>query len=128
MSAGKDTLRTPLGKVRGLGAARHGSGHFLTQRISALALVPLTIWFVWAVASHAGASYTAAAAFLAHPVNAGLMLLFVLTGIYHFTIGLQVVIEDYTGGGTRLALILINKFAAAAIALACVLAILKLAV
>lgn len=127
MSAPKNSLRTPMARVRGLGAARMGTDHFVTQRVTAIALVPLVLWFVWAVAAHAGATYTASAAFLGHPVNAALMLLLVLTGIYHMMIGLQVVIEDYTADATRVVLLLVNKFACAVVALACTIAILKLA-
>lgn len=129
MAGAKTSMRTPLGKVRGLGAARHGTGHFIAQRISAVALIPLVLWFVWAVAAHAGADYSAAIRFLSHPVNAGLMLLLVLAGIYHFMLGLQVVIEDYVHTeGLKILSLLANKFVAAALAVAAVIAILKLAV
>lgn len=127
MSAPKTSLRTPMARVRGLGAARKGTDHFVVQRVTAIALVPLVLWFVWAVAAHAGATYTSSAAFLSHPVNATLMLLLVLTGIYHLMIGLQVVIEDYSAAATRLTLLLLNQFACAVVALACTIAILKLA-
>ena len=96
--------------------------------MSAIALAPLAIWFVWAIVAHAGASYAETVGFLSHPVNAALMLLFAVTGIYHFMVGLQVVIEDYVHGeGMKIAALLLNKFACAALALACVIAILKLA-
>jgi len=127
MSTPKTSLRTPMAKVRGLGAAKKGTDHFVVQRVTAIALIPLVIWFVWAIAAHAGATYTASTAFLAHPVNATLLLLLVLTGIYHMMIGLQVVIEDYTADAVRVALLLINQFACAVVALACTIAILKLA-
>lgn len=128
MAAPKSSLRTPLGKVRGLGAAKRGTDHFIAQRLTALALVPLALWFVWAVAAHAGADYAAAAAFLSHPVNAGLMLLFVLAGVWHFTLGLQVVIEDYVHAeGLKIASLVLVKFAGAALAVALVIAVLKLA-
>lgn len=128
MSGPNHSMRTPLARVRGLGAARHGTGHFIAQRITAIALIPLLLWFVWAIAAHAGADYSAAVRFLSHPLNAGLMLLFMLTGIYHFMIGLQVVIEDYTAAATRIVLLLLNRFACAMLAVAAVIAILKLAV
>ena len=128
MAAPKSSLRTPLGKVRGLGAAKKGTDHFIAQRVSALALVPLTLWFVWAVASHATGDYAAATAFLAHPVNAALLLLFALTGIYHFVLGLQVVIEDYVHAeGLKIAALLLNKFFGVVLGLAVAIAILKLA-
>jgi succinate dehydrogenase / fumarate reductase membrane anchor subunit len=127
MSAPKTSLRTPLARVRGLGAARKGTDHFVAQRVTAIALVALVLWFVWAIAVHAGATYTASAAFLSNPVNATLMLLLVLTGIYHLMVGLQVVIEDYTSEATRLVLLLANRFACAVVALGCTVAILKMA-
>ena len=84
MAAPNTSLRTPMAKVRGLGAARKGTEHFISQRVSAIALVPLVLWFVWAVAAHAGATFTASEAFLSHPVNATLLLLLVLTGVLIF--------------------------------------------
>ena len=129
MSSPKNTLRTPLAQVRGLGAAKRGTEHFVAQRVSAIALIFLTIWFVWAIAAHAGADYVKAVAFLSHPINAGLMLLFAVTAIYHFMLGLQVVIEDYVSGeGLKVAALLANKFVAIILGLACVIAVLKLAV
>lgn len=128
MPHAKDTMRTPLGRVRGLGAARRGTGHFIAQRVTAIALVPLVLWFVWAVVTHAGAEYSAARAFLGQPVNAALMLLLTLTGLYHLMLGLQMVIEDYViAEGLRIASLLANRFAVALAAITCVIAILKLA-
>jgi succinate dehydrogenase / fumarate reductase membrane anchor subunit len=128
MGADTNSFRTPLARVRGLGSAKSGTGHFIAQRVTAIALVPLTLWFVIAVAGLTGASHATAVEFLSHPVNAVLMLAFTLTGIYHFMLGLQVVIEDYIPGhGMRIALLLANAFFAGLAALACVLAILKLA-
>jgi len=129
MSHGRDSLRTPLGRVRGLGSAKRGTGHFVVQRVTAIALVPLTLWFVWAVAAHAGAPVSVAGRFLSHPVNSGLMLLFTATAIWHFKLGVQVVIEDYiTAEGLKIAALLANIFFAVALIAACALAILKLAV
>lgn len=128
MAAPKTTLRTPLAKVRGLGAAKKGTEHFIAQRVSALALIPLTLWFVWAVAAHTLGDHAAAVSFIAHPVNAALLLLFALTGIYHFVLGLQVVIEDYVHGeGLKIAALLLNKFVGVVLGLAVAIAILKIA-
>lgn len=128
MSAPKHSLRTPMGRVRGLGAAHHGTEHFVSQRITSIALIPLTLWFVWAVAAHVGADFREARAFLGNPIQAGLMLLFVLTSLYHMMVGLQVVIEDYVYDRVKVVLTLLNKFGTAILAVACVIAILKLAV
>jgi succinate dehydrogenase / fumarate reductase membrane anchor subunit len=128
MAGTKGSLRTPLGKVRGLGAAKRGTDHFIAQRISAMALAPLALWFIWALAAYGSADYGAAIAFLAHPVNAALLGLFALTGIYHFVLGLQVVIEDYiTSEGLKIACLVLNKFAGIALGVAVLIALLKLA-
>ena len=127
MTAPNTSLRTPLARVRGLGAAKHGTSHFITQRVTAIALVPLVIWFVWALVTHAGAPYAETVAFLAHPVNATLMLIFAVTAIWHFKIGMQVVIEDYVGNETaKLVAIMANTFFSAAVGLASIYAIVKL--
>ena len=128
MASSKNTLRTPLGKVRGLGAAKRGTDHFIAQRITAIALIPLAIWFIWAIAAHTNGDYAATVAFIAHPVNAVLLALFALTGIYHFVLGLQVVIEDYVSAeGLKIASLLLNKFVGIVLGVAVLLAILKLA-
>ncbi len=122
------SLRTPLARARGLGSAKHGVGHFWLQRATAVILVPLTIWFVWAIARYTGAEYYEVKAFFANPINASLMLIFVLTGLYHMTLGVQVIIEDYIHReATKLALFVLNQFAALALAVVCTLAILRLA-
>lgn len=123
------SIRTPLGRVRGLGSAKSGVHHFWHQRLTAAALVPLTIWFVWSVARYAGAPHGEVVAFLAHPFNAAAMLLFVFAGLYHMALGVQVVIEDYIHReGTKLALLLLVNFAAFAIAVVSTIAVLRIAV
>ena len=123
------SIQTPLGRVRGLGSAKSGVEHFWHQRATAVALLPLTVWFVWAVATNVGAPYEQVIAFLSHPFNAAAMLLFVLAGLYHMALGLQVVIEDYIHGeGTKLAFLLAMKFAAFAVGTICALAVLKIAI
>ena len=88
-------LRTSLGRVRGLGTAKEGTGHWWTQRLTSLALIPLGVWFVASVAAHAGADYEAMRAWVGSPVVASLLLLLIVTTFYHSYLGLQVVIEDY---------------------------------
>ena len=123
------SIQTPLGRVRGLGSAKSGVEHFWAQRATAVALVPLTLWFVWAVASHVGAPHEQVIGFLANPFNATAMVLFVLAGLYHMALGLQIVIEDYVSGeGMKLALLVAVKFAAAAIGAVSVIAVLKIAI
>jgi succinate dehydrogenase / fumarate reductase membrane anchor subunit len=123
------SIQTPLGRARGLGSAKSGVAHFWHQRLTAVALVPLTIWFVWAVARYTGAPHEEVIAFLAHPFNAAAMLLFVIAGLYHAALGVQVVIEDYIQGeGIKLALLLATKFAAFALGVVCAIAVLRIAV
>ena len=88
------SLRTPLSEVRGLGSAKEGTHHWWHQRLTALALIPLGIWFVISLIVFTGASHAEVAAWMGHPVNAGLLLLLIATTFYHLKLGLQVVIED----------------------------------
>ena len=121
-------LRTPLGRIEGLGSAKAGTTHFLHQRMTAVVLVPLSIWFVLAVLGLVGAERDAAAAFLGRPVYAVLMFLFVAAVLYHMAIGLQVIVEDYTHQeGGKIALIILIRFAAFALGATAALALVKLA-
>lgn len=88
-------LRDPLKNVRGLGSARDGTRHFILQRISAVILAFLTPWLLWLLITLIPADYATVRATLAHPVNAVLMLSFLVALFWHSRMGLQVVIEDY---------------------------------
>ncbi len=121
------SLRTPLGEVRGLGSAKEGTQHFWQQRLTAVALVPLVIWFLINVIGLIGADYATASAALGSPMVAIPTLLLIGAGFYHMKLGLQVVIEDYVSNeGSKIALLMLNTFFAAAVGLACVYAVLKL--
>ena len=121
-------LRTPLGRVRGLGSAKEGVTHWWTQRVTALALIPLAVWFVASVISLAGAGYEAVAIWLGSPVVAGLMILLLIATFYHAALGLQAAVEDYVHDeGAKLAAILIIKALCLVLGLTGVLAVLKLA-
>ena len=121
-------LRTPLGRVCGLGSAKEGTAHFWAQRLTAIALVPLALWFVGSLAAHAGADYAAAKAWLAEPFTAVVMILLVTAGFHHGQLGLQTVIEDYvTSEWLKLLMIMAVKFAAVALGVAGVFAVLKVA-
>lgn len=120
-------LRTPLGRVRGLGSARTGTEEFWLQRMTAIASVPLTIAGLFLVISLTGRSYPAVKQILGSPVVAVLMILFILANVIHMKIGIQVVIEDYVyGKNQKFTLLILNTFFAWAIGLACVFAILKI--
>ena len=89
------SMRTPMARVRGLGSAKDGTGHWWAQRLTALALIPLSVWFVASVIAMAGADYAAMQAWVASPVVAGLLILLIVATFYHAYLGLQVVVEDY---------------------------------
>jgi len=124
----KPSLRTPLGHVRGLGSAKDGTHHWWMQRVTAVALVPLTLWFVVGLIGHVGAEQSVVQAWLGNPVNAALMILFVATAYFHGYLGTQVVIEDYVHNELlKVASILAVKFAAAFLGIVSIIAVLKLA-
>ena len=110
-------FRSPLGKVRGLGSAKDGTHHWWMQRVTALALIPLAIWFVASVIALVGKDHMAFTAWVKNPVSATLLVLLIAATFHHGQLGLQVVIEDYVHReGTKLASILIVKFAAVILA------------
>jgi succinate dehydrogenase / fumarate reductase, membrane anchor subunit len=121
-------LRQPLKVARGLGSSQSGVGHWWTQRVTAVALIALGIWFVLLVISLLHADYAAARAAVARPWNALLLIAFVLSIFWHAVLGLQVVIEDYVHVRWKeVALMLAIKFLAVLGALASVLAVLRIA-
>lgn len=121
------SMRTPLARVRGLGSAKSGTGHFWLQRVTAVANVILTVIFLGVVICLVGKPYPAAIGILSHPLVAILMLLFVVSGCIHMRLGMQVIIEDYIHGeGLKIAAVMANTFFAIAIGAACVFAVLKL--
>ena len=89
------SFRTPLGTVRGLGSARSGTGHWWSQRMSALGLIPLSLWFAGSVLGMSHADYTTVTVWMHTPWVAVLLSLFLVTLLYHAYLGVQVVIEDY---------------------------------
>lgn len=119
------SLRTPLGEARGLGSAREGVAHWWHQRLTALALVPLVLWLAFSVALLGQGDYYTLVYWLEHPLNGGLMILALVVGFWHGVLGLQVVIEDYVATEwKRFLLVILVQFAAAALALAGILAVL----
>lgn len=123
------SLRSPLGKVRGLGSAKEGVHHWWAQRLTAVALVPLVIWFVASVCSIAGADYQAVHNWIGSPVVSVLLVLLAIAVFHHAQLGLQVVIEDYVHTEwLKIASIVLVKFAALALGVATVFSIVKIAV
>lgn len=121
------SLRTPLARVRGLGSAKSGTGHFWLQRLTAVANLVLAIAFIAVVISLSGRTYPEALSLLGRPVIAILMLLFVISAAIHMRIGLQVIIEDYVHReGLKILAVLGNTFFAIAIGAACAFSLLKI--
>ena len=122
------SLRSPLGRARGLGSAKDGTHHFWVQRVSAVALVPLSLWFVFSLACLPGAGYEQVKWWVGYPAVAVTLVLFIAAALYHSMLGVQVVIEDYVGGeGMKLTALLLSKFFHAAVAVAAIFAVLKIA-
>ncbi|MEN5082072.1 succinate dehydrogenase, hydrophobic membrane anchor protein [Bosea sp. TWI1241] len=123
----KSSMRTPLSRVRGLGSAKSGTGHFWLQRVTAVANVVLALAFLCVVISLIGKPYPEAVATLSRPVVGILMLLFVVSGAIHMRLGMQVVIEDYVHGeGLKVLAVMANTFFAVAVGAACAFALLKI--
>jgi succinate dehydrogenase / fumarate reductase membrane anchor subunit len=121
-------LRSPLARVRGLGSAKEGVNHWWAQRLTAVALVPLVLWFAVSVVSHTGADHKTAVAWLEQPHVAIPLLLLIAATFHHAQLGMQVVIEDYVHiEWARITLIVLVKFAAVALGVACIYAVLKIA-
>ena len=120
-------IRTPLARARGLGSARYGVHHWWAQRLTAIALIPLVVWFAISLVMMSGADYGAVRAWIGAPVVMVLLILTVAVGLHHGQLGLQVVIEDYVhGDGWKLALIVAVRFIAILFGLAAVVAILRI--
>ena len=126
---GITVMRSQLGRVRGTGAAHAGSHHWKAERVTAIALVPLTVWFVIAVLAHLGADQPRMAAWVGRPWNAALLLALIAMNFHHMHLGLQVVYEDYIHTiPRREAAILATKGACLVMGLLAAVAVLKLAV
>lgn len=120
-------MRTPLGKVRGLGSAREGTGHFWRIRLTAIALVPLSLFVIGWVLSLRGGSLADVRTSLAQPLVALAVALFLIVALDHMRLGMQIIIEDYAHHeGSKLVLLILNTFFTVAIGIVSIFAILKL--
>jgi succinate dehydrogenase / fumarate reductase membrane anchor subunit len=122
------SAQTPLHKVQGMGSSHSGTGHFWHERVTAVALIPLSLWFLYAMLGLAGTSEVTALQFLAHPLNAILMAAFIVFSLYHAALGLQVVVDDYIHtAGAKIFLLLVIRFSIIAIGSTCLFAIVRIA-
>ena len=120
-------LRTPLGKVRFLGSARMGTTEARLVHLTSVALVPLSLGFVWLMLDLLRKDYNGVRAELAHPISAILLLAFILAGVVHMELGMRSIIADYIGGQLRGWAFAANSCFAALLALACLYATLRVA-
>jgi succinate dehydrogenase / fumarate reductase membrane anchor subunit len=121
--------RSDLGRVRGLGSAKEGVQHWWAQRVTAIALIPLSLWFVAGLVFLIDVDRATALQWLGSPVTLGLMSLFLIALIYHAVLGLQVVIEDYIHThATKLTLLLLIQFAGFGLAAAGIIAMLLITI
>ena len=118
------SLESPLGKILGHGSARDGTGHWWAQKLTAVALIPLTLWFVIAILGLDSFAYESVRAWIGSLTNAILLILLVIAALYHSELGLQVVVEDYVHGPAKVVTLVLFKLAHVALAVAAVYSIL----
>lgn len=124
----QSSIRTPLGKVRGLGSAKEGAKHFIAQRVTAISNLFLVPWFLFSLMGAVNGGYEGAVEWIATPLNAVLILLAAASVLYHMRLGMQVVVEDYIARpGTRIVLLLLNTFVTFALFAAAAFAVMKIA-
>ena len=118
------SMETPLGRVRGLGSAKAGIEHWWHQRLTALALIPLTVWFAVSLIVIASGTYQQAVDWIRDPIVAGLMILMLAAGYYHLKLGMQVIIEDYVHSEwLKISAVVVVTFWCIALALASIMAV-----
>ncbi|GBF28988.1 MAG: succinate dehydrogenase, hydrophobic membrane anchor protein [Proteobacteria bacterium] len=121
-----DDLSTPLSKVKGLGSAKEGTTHFWHQRLTALILIPLVLWFGFSIASMP-VEHATLTGWVRQPVVAIALILLILSTFYHAQLGLQIVIEDYVSThSTRTVSIILSNFMCLLFAIIGVVAVLKI--
>jgi len=123
---GRQDRRSPLSRAVGLGSAKEGVGDWWGERVAAVALVPLTLWFAGSLIAQTGTDYAAFIAWMRTPFAATLMILLLIALFYHTALGLKVVIEDYVHSGLKLALVLAVRLGCFALATAGVVATLRI--
>ena len=122
------SLRSPLGRVAGLGSAKHGTAHWWAQRVSAVALIPLTLWFMFSVLALPALDYATVRAWLAFPLNGFLAVLLVAVLTYHSYLGTIEIVEDYVlSAGMKIFTLLLLRFLYVLVGGASIFAILRVA-
>jgi succinate dehydrogenase / fumarate reductase membrane anchor subunit len=119
-------FRSPLSRARGLGSAKDGVHHWWIQRLTAIALIPLVVWFAISLVMLSGADYAVVRAWIGSPLVMVLLILTIGIGLHHGQLGLQVVWEDYTDGGLRVVMIVLTKFIAVLFGLGAIVAIMRI--
>lgn len=122
-----DMMRSPLGQARGLGSAHQGSAQWWSQRLTSLALIPLTLWFIYSAVRLSGEPREAMIAWLSSPLSLVLMLALIIATFQHLQLGLQVVIEDYVHEEPiKVGSVLLMKALCVLLALVCIVSVLKI--
>jgi succinate dehydrogenase / fumarate reductase membrane anchor subunit len=119
-------FRSPLSRARGLGSAKYGVHHWWMQRITAIAMIPLVVWFAISLVMLSGADYAVVRAWIGSPLVMVLLILTIGIGLHHGQLGLQVIWEDYTDGALRVVMIVLTKFIAVLFGLGAVVAIMRI--
>jgi succinate dehydrogenase / fumarate reductase membrane anchor subunit len=123
----RDDTRTPLARALGLGSAKSGAQSWWMERVSAIALVPLTVWFIAVIIAHTGADYTAFIAWLRNPISGVMMTLLLIALFYHAALGLQVIVEDYVHSSVKFVALIVVRLTCCALAVAGIIAMLRIA-
>ena len=121
-------MRSPLARASGLGSAKEGVVHWWHERVSAVALIPLTLWFFASMIEHSGSDYTAFIAWLRTPFSALMMVLLLIALFHHAALGLQVIVEDYVHSAAKIPTLITVRLSCFALVAAGTLAVLRVAV
>jgi len=123
----RQRMRSPLGRAMGLGSAKEGAEHWWMARVSAVALIPLTLWFVASIIAHTGSDYVTFIVWLRMPLVSILMVLLLIALFYHTALGLRVVIEDYVHSEAKFGVLIAVRLGCVALAVAGILATMRIA-
>ena len=123
----RQRMRSPLGRAMGLGSAKEGVEHWWMARVSAVALIPLTLWFVASIIAHTGSDYVTFIVWLRMPLVSILMVLLLIALFYHTALGLQVVIEDYVHSEAKFGALIAVRLGCVALAVAGIMATMRIA-